>query len=157
MKTIKILSIALMAVLTLTACGGGSDDPDDPYTPTPQPPTPQTQGKFLMQTLNMPADASENTVALNGLTTAINRTTHVGTVSWMTVKEETYSSGTPRVSVSCLQNLETTARSHDVIFIAASDTLLLTVNQAAYEGGGTDINNPSDTPTDQPAYGRVTR
>ena len=148
MKTLRILSIALTAILTLTACGG-SDDPDDSYTPQPQP-----KGKYLKQTHDMPADASESTVALNGLSSAISRTTHVGTASWMTVTSQSYSSGTPRVTVACQQNLETTARSHDVVFIAANDTVLLTVNQAAYAGGGTDVNNPSDTPTDQPAYSR---
>ena len=154
MKTLRILSIALTAILALAACGGGSDDPDDPYTPTPNPPTPQTQGKYLRQTHNMPADASESTVTLNGLSSAISRTTHVGTASWITVTNQPYSSGTPRVTVACQQNLETTARSHDVIFIAANDTVQLTVNQAVYAGGGTDVNNPSDTPTDQPAYSR---
>ena len=157
MKTSRILTIALLAALALAACGGSGDDPDDPYTPTPQPPTPQTQGKYSEQTLNMPADASESTVALNGLSAAISLTKHVGNASWMSVTEQTYASGTPRVTVACTQNLETAARSHDIIFIASKDTVLLTVRQAAYPGGGTDVNTPSDTPTDQPAYSRGDR
>ena len=58
----------------------------------------------------------------------------------------------PKVKVTCSQNLNVESRQQDVTFIATNDTVVLTVRQAAYNGGGTDVNNPSDTPTDQPAY-----
>ena len=55
--------------------------------------------------------------------------------------------------MACEQNLGTDAREQEVSFIAANDTLVLTVRQAAYTGG-TDVDSPSDTFTDQPAFAR---
>ena len=149
MKTIKILSIAFAVCLTLWSCGGGDDDD----TPTPQPqPTPGTvKGKHFTQTCNMPADASETIVTLTGLTSEVTR--KKGSASWLTVNAVPYTGGTPQVAVVCTQNLGTDARQQEVSFIAANDTLVLTVRQAAYTGG-TDVDNPNDTFTDQPAFAR---
>ena len=149
MKTIKFLSIAFAACLTLLSCGGGDDD-----TPTPQPlpPTPGTvKGKHFTQTCNMPADASETIVTLTGLTSEVTR--KKGSASWLTVNAVPYTGGTPQVAVACTQNLGTDAREQEVSFIAANDTLVLTVRQAAYTGG-TDVDSPNDTFTDQPAFAR---
>ena len=116
-----------------------------------RPPKPETpKGKHLTQTCDMPADASETIVSLNGLSSEVTRKS--GSASWLATEMETYTSGTPKVKVTCSQNLNVESRQQDVTFIATNDTLVLTVRQAAYNGGGTDVNNPSDTPTDQPAY-----
>jgi len=159
MKTLKYLSIALTATLALVACGGGSDDPDDPYTPQPQPPTPSEQGLFLSMTCDMPAEASEKTVALTGLNSRITKQSQAVATPWLTVAQLPYSSGTPSVTVACTANLEASRRVMDVVFLANNnkDTLLFTVRQAAYSGGssgGTNVDTPNDTPTDQPAYSR---
>lgn len=147
MKTIKLFSIVFVACLSLQSCGGGDDSPSPTPTPTPTP----TKGKFLTQQCNMPADASETTISLTGLTSQVTTKKDVGTASWVTTTLAPYSTVTPAVTINCTQNLETKARSHDVIFLASNDTLLLTIKQACYTSG-TDVNNPNDTPTDQPAY-----
>ena len=155
MKTIKYLSIALAACLTLTSCGG-SDDPDDPINPTPQPqpPTPSTQGKFLAMKHDLPAKASEEIFTLEGLTSSISKMAgEEYSSSWLTVTKEAYTSGAPKVKLKATENLSTTKRSGYVVFVAAKDTLALTITQAIYTSG-TDVNNPTDTPTDQPAYSR---
>ena len=156
MNTFRFLSIALMATLTLLSCGGGSDDPDDPYTP--QPPTPTTKGKFLTMTHNMPATASEETIALTGLTSSITRMAGENDADWLTVTKQSYTSGTPRVMLKTVDNPKDAVRSAFIVFIAASDTLALTVKQAANTGGnptgGTDVDTPHDNVTDQPAYSR---
>jgi hypothetical protein len=150
MKTIKMLSIAFTVCLTLLACGGSDDDPTP--TPPPTPPTPTAKGKHMTKICNMPADASEQQVELTGLT---SQATHKGGVAkWLTTTLSTYTGGTPQVVVACRQNLEVDARQIDVTFVAANDTLVLTVRQAAYTGGGTDVDNPNETYTDQPAYSR---
>ena len=99
----------------------------------------------------MPADASEITIRLQGLSSEVSRKS--GSASWLTTNLVPYTSGTPEVTVACTQNLTTATRSQEVTFIASNDTLVLNVRQAVY-AGGTDVNNPSDTPTDQPAYSR---
>ena len=137
--------------LFLLSCGGGGGDTAEP---TPQPTPTPTVGKFLTKQCDMPAEGSEITIALTGLTKEVTRTAHVGTATWVTTTLQPYTGGTPQVTVACTQNLETATRTHDVIFLAASDTLLLTVSQQAYQNGGTDVNNPVDTPTDQPAWSR---
>ncbi len=153
MKTIKILSIAFTVCLALLACGGGDgDEPSPTPTPTPTPPTPTVKGKHLTKVCNMPADASEQLVELTGLT---SEATHKGGLArWLTTTLRTYTGGTPHVVVACRQNLEVDPREIDVTFVAANDTLVLTVRQAAYTGGETDVDNPNGTYTDQPAYSR---
>lgn len=152
MKTTKFLSIAFTLCLALLSCGGGGSNDPTP-DPTPQPPTPVTpKGKFLTKTCDMTADASETIVTLTGLNSEV--TSKSGSAAWLTTSLETYTTGTPKVKVACTQNLATEARQQDVTFIATNDTLVLTVRQGTYTGGGTDVNDPNDTPTDQPAYGR---
>ena len=154
MKTFKFLFIILAATLVLTSCESESD-------PEPQPPTPTTNGKFFSLRCDMPAEASEKTISLTGLTTAITRQVQAISTSWLTVTQLPYTSGTPKVSVACTQNLESSRRVMDIVFLANNDkdTLLLTVRQDGSTGGSGDggIDVPSDTPTDQPAYGRMGR
>jgi hypothetical protein len=165
MNTIKILSIAFAAAISLAACGG-DDEPDSP-TPTPNPPTPETPdtpptGKHLTMTCDMPADASEITVSLKGLTDEV--TSQTGTAPWLTTTLTAYTTGTPQVTVACQQNLTTAVRTQDVTFLAHSqastakyavnDTLVLTVRQAVYSDGGSYVDDPNGTVTDQPAFSR---
>ena len=92
MKTMKYIFLTIMA-LTMISCGGG-DEPE----PTPTPPTPTEKGKFLTQTCNMPAKASETVVALQGLTKAIDRFSPPD--SWLTIIRQAYTSGTPSVQLT---------------------------------------------------------
>ena len=136
-----------IAALALISCGGG-DEPEPTPTPTP---TPIGKGKYLTQTCDMPAEASETVVSLYGLTTAIDRFSQPE--SWLTVIRQVYISGTPTVELTARENTQTEARQQDVTFYAGRDTLVLTVRQAAYDpASGADVGNTHDTPTDQPAY-----
>lgn len=152
MQTTKHLSRALtvgLALLVWSCGGGGGDDPDDP---TPVPP-PVLTGKHYTKTCNLDARASETTVALTGLTSEITRST--GSASWLTANIVPYTSGTPQVKVAATENSQNGQRQQELTFYAASDTLVLTVQQAAFNsGGGSDTDQPFDTPTDQPGYGR---
>lgn len=155
MNKMKYLALALMTAMAslLFSCGGGDDDGGggDPYTPPVTPtPNPTAKGKFLTKTLDMPAEASEDVVALTGLSAAISRT--AGSVSWLTITPLSYVSGAPQIKVTVTANLQTEIRHQDVTFYAANDTLLLTVRQNGAKAGGTDVTDPNDTPTDQPAY-----
>ena len=156
MKTvIKYLSIAFFACMTMLACGN-VDDPDDPYTPTPtpNPPTPTTQGKFMSMDHDIPAAASEEILTLTGLSSSISEMAGQDYFSsWLTITKEAYTSGAPKIKLIAKENLTTTTRLGYVVFVAAKDTLALTIKQAVYKSG-TDVNNPNDTPTDQPAYSR---
>ena len=146
MKTIKYLYILIAACLTLTACDSGDDNDD----------LPDVKGKFLERTCNMPAEESTQTFSLTGLTSRVLRTQHVGSAPWVTVTVMPYSKGTPEAEIACQENTNKETRSHDVIFLAGADTLLLTIRQAAASSTSNvvDVNNPNDTPTDQPAYSR---
>ena len=149
MKRIVLFFMALVASIALLSCGG--DDGGPTQIPTP-PPAPKPHGKHLTKVCDMPADASEQLVVLTGLTSQV---THMsGVATWLTTTLSTYTSGTPQVVVACKQNLDIDARQTDVTFIATNDTLVLTVRQAAYVGGGTDVDHTDDTYTDQPAYSR---
>ena len=99
MKTMKYILMAITA-LTLISCGGGDEPEPDPQ-PTPTP-TPTEKGKFLTQTCNMPAEASETVVSLYGLTTAIDRYSQPD--KWLTVIRQAYTSGTPSVQLTATEN-----------------------------------------------------
>lgn len=148
----KYLALAFMAAFACASlsCGGG-DGQNDPYTP-PSPPTPQptTKGKHFAKTLDMPAEASDDVMALTGLTTAVSKTS--GSAPWLTITTLSYVSGTPQVKVSVTANLQSEARQQDVSFFAAADTLVLTVRQSGYKGGDGGVDHPNDILTDQPAY-----
>ncbi len=144
MKTMKYILMAFTA-LALISCGGG-DEPEPNPTPTPT-----GKGKFLTQSCNMPAEATETVVSLNGLTAAVDKFNTPE--SWLTVIRQVYISGTPTVELSARENLQTEARQQDVTFYSGRDTLVLTVRQAAYNASsGADMGSTHDTPTNQPAY-----
>ena len=147
MKTTKFLSMIFAASLVLLSCGGGAGDDPDP-TPVPAP----AKGKSFTKQCDMPAEASETIVNLTGLTSEITR--RKGSASWLTINAVPYTGGTPQVAVACQQNTSAEARQQEVTFLAANDTLVLTVRQAGFTGGGTDVNSPNDVPTDQPAFSR---
>lgn len=167
--TIKLLSAIFAVALAFTACGGGggSDEPEPTPTPTPTP-TPDPgppSGKHLTMTCDMPADASEVTISLTGLTSEVRSKS--GSASWLTTTLQPYTSGTPQLTVACQQNLDINERSQDVTLLAhsqastskyeVSDTLVLTVRQTVYQGGGTNTDDPNNTYSDQPAYSRTSR
>lgn len=147
MKKIRYMLLAAIAAFSMMSCGGDDDNP----TPVP---TPSKDGQVFYMNCDMPAGASEKTVTLTGLTSILTK--KVQAVSdWLIITPVPYVSGTPKVTVSCTQNLLTTKRVQEVVFIATNDTLKLTITQAGSEMvEGTDTENPYDTPTDQAAYSR---
>jgi len=158
MKLIKYPFMIMVVAATILACG--KDDSPSPTPPTPPAPTPASPvGKHLTQNCNMPADASEQTVTLTGLTAEVTRID--GSAAWLTTTKIPYAGGTPQVQVVCQQNLSTESRTQAVTFMARSDastseyyvldTLVLTITQTIYQGG-TDTDDPNDIYTDQPSY-----
>lgn len=156
MKTKRHLSMiqaAILAIALLAAgCGGGGSDEPEP-TPTPPPTPTPAKGSHLTRTYSIDARASETIVKLTGLSAAVTRTT--GTASWLTANVLPYTSGTPEVSIAATENSQTAARQQELTFYAANDTLVLTVQQASFDSyGGTSMDQPFSTPTDQPGFSR---
>ncbi len=158
MKLMKYPFMIMVVATTMLACS--KDDSSSPTPPTPPAPTPAAPvGKHLTQNCNMPADASEQTVTLTGLTAEVTRID--GSADWLTTTKIPYTGGTPQVQVACQQNLSTEPRIQAVTFMARSDastneyfvldTLVLTITQTVYQSG-TDIDDPNDIYTDQPSY-----
>lgn len=150
MNTIKYLSLIIAACFALSSCDSGEEG-DDVVPPA-------KKGQFFSMTCNMPSNASEKEVALKGLTSAITDQVQAMSTKWLTVTQLPYTSGTPRVTVACTENTTAKDRIMDIVFLASNDTLLFTVRQAAGSStpsdGGTDVDNPHDTTSDQPAYSR---
>lgn len=138
--------MTLLAGLSLMVGGcGGSDGPD------PEPVAPK--GKHLEQVYNIEARATETIVTLTGLTAKVSRNT--GIAAWLTVEVMPYTAGTPQAKVSATENSLTESRQQELTFYAANDTLVLTVRQAPFDAnGGTDVDNPFDTPSAEPGFAR---
>ena len=72
MKLMKYPFMIMVVATIMLACS--KDDSSSPTPPTPPAPTPAAPvGKHMTQNCNMPADASEQTVSLTGLTAEVTR------------------------------------------------------------------------------------
>ena len=90
---------------------------------------------------------------LAGLTSQVTRT--VGGAEWLIADVLAYQSGAPRVKLLWHENGTAAARQQELTFYADKDTLVLTVRQPAFNAqGGTDMDTPYDTPSDQPGFAR---
>ena len=145
MKTIKILATICAAAMLLTACGGGDSDgsssSSDPINSDP------TSGKTYTAELTLPAQASEQTVTLDKLSSAVS--TLQCSESWLTVEKEVYISGTPKVKLRWTENTTDNPRKCVVtVTTTTGDQLIISVTQKVKNA---DTDSSHDTKTDQPA------
>jgi len=107
-------------------------------------------------TYDLTPRAAEAIIALTGLTSQISRTD--GHAEWLIADVLAYQSGAPRVKLLWQENGTAATRQQELTFYADKDTLVLTVCQPAFNArGGTDMDNPYDTPSDQPGFARRQR
>lgn len=143
MKAIKILASLCFATFVLAACGGGSDGGSSNSDPINIEPT----GKTYSAELELPAEASAQTVNLDKLSSAIS--TIQCSESWLTVEKQAYTSGTPQVKMSWTENTTDNERKCIVtVTTTTSDKLTISVTQKAK---AVDTGESHDTVTDQPA------
>ena len=147
----KIISLllAFVAIMTLTACPGEKKEPS-PLNPV------NPEGKTYQQAETLSAENADKTVTLTNLKTAIKDIEY--NADWLTVIKQSYTSGSPSLRLTATANVKdgesTNSRSCTVTITANSgDKVLLNVTQQGAERK-TGIDNPHDTPTDQPAYSR---
>ncbi len=142
MKTIKILASLCVATIVLAACGGGDGggSSSDPINIDPT-------GKTYTAELELPAEASAQTVNLDKLTSAIS--TIQCSESWLTVTQQAYTSGSPQVNLSWTENTTDNERKCIVtVTTSTSEKLIISVTQKAK---AVDTGESHDTVTDQPA------
>ena len=143
MKTIKILASLCFATIVLAACGGGGDGGSSNSDPINVDPT----GKTYSAELELPAEASAQTVNLDKLSSAIS--TIQCSESWLTVEKQAYTSASPQVKVSWTENTTNNERKCIVtVTTTTSDKLTISVTQKAK---AVDTGESHDTVTDQPA------
>lgn len=140
MKTWKYMALALVALLSFAACG----DEDDPEKPA--------KGATYTQTLNVGAEGFSEAVVLKGLKAV---PVIKGEQDWAKVEAADLQNGEVKATMTILENKTLEARSADLTFIAAPDTLVLTVVQAAGVASDViDVETTSDEESDQPAMSR---
>lgn len=146
MKNFKIIVFALFTVLTLTGCTDSKSD-SEPDSITPE-------GKTYQQNVTLDAQGTEQTVTLNDLKSKIDNVENSNS-SWLTILQNTYTSGSPSIIVRATERTETTERSGNVTITAQSgDKVILSVTQKGAEEQNTGIDDSHDVVTDQPAYSR---
>ncbi len=130
-----------MALLMLTAC------PDHSET---------EESQAYKQDITLPSNATEETIALNRLSDAIE--TVQNSASWLNVEKLAYSSGSPQVKISTTSNTSTDERQCSVLITSISgDKIILSVTQHGKSEGsseGTGIYDIHNSQTDEPAYVR---
>lgn len=143
MKTIKILASLCFATIVLAACGGGSDGGSSSSDPINIEPT----GKTYTAELELPAEASEQAVTLNQLSSSV--TNVQSSESWLTVTTQTYTSGAPQIKVRWTENTTDSERKSIVtVTTTTNDKLTISVTQKAK---AVDTGESHDTVTDKPA------
>lgn len=122
MKAMNILSIALAAVLSLTACGGGDDDNSG-------------GGMAIIQLSATPASIN---VAAEGGSSSISVSADrewaafaTNSESWFTVSPTSGKAGTSAITVKVSENMNYEARVGQITVKAGSERQFITVNQEA--------------------------
>lgn len=145
MKNFKQYIIASMAVILMTACGGGSTSEEDIIPDNPD-------GQVYKQSVTLQADIVDETVTIENLKSAIKSIE--GGAGWLTVIPLEYTSGNPKIRLIATENEKDTPRSCSLRITAQSgDMVILAVTQekAELKDG---IDDTHDVTTDQPAYSR---
>jgi len=151
MKRIGTYIAAFICFGVIAACGGNDDteptlDPDGGSSP-----------KLYTQSITIPAKGGEQSMTLIDLRSAISS---IGsTPAWVVISPKQYTTGAPSIKLEVEENKASAERKCDVSILAASgDKVVLTVIQQAGGGGstepGTDIDDPHNEQTDQPANAR---
>jgi len=151
MKQIKLLLLIVMSVVFLMACGGGGDDP---IIPEPQPEKPETPTTSTQTVTFMANEQLQQTVTLTGLKAAIADFDNQN--SWVTnvIPLGYGGTGAPNVSITISENKSNDSRSGVVTFKdTKQNTVILTISQSGVSTPS-GIEDPHDTQSDQPAYGR---
>lgn len=133
MKNIRQYIIVGIALLVLTACPNNSEPEPQSYT----------------QEIVLPSNASEQEITLNQLHSSI--ATVQESVSWLTVENLIYYSGSPRVKLCTTINTAKVDRKCNVTITDSSGSMLIlsVTQQGASEGTEIDLHNSQ---TDKPAY-----
>ena len=118
----------------------------------------ETEGNVFQQTVTLPSEKADTTVALDNLKSAIKDDGLEYDADWLTVIKQGYTSGSPSLRLIATDNVKddesTNSRNCTVTVTAISgDKVLLSVTQEGEERK-TGIDDSHDMPTDQPAYSR---
>ena len=140
MKTWKYMALALVALLSFAACG--DDDEDEPNIPE--------QGATYTQTLSVSAEGFTQTITLNNLK---KEPVVKGETSWAKVEAIALSNGSVQATMNIAANTTQEARTASLQFVAAPDTLVLTVYQST-DVSIVDVDTPTDEESNQPALSR---
>lgn len=134
MKKIKILAMAALVALGLTACSNADNSYRERYF-------------TFEQTQYLPSAAGTYTVTLDN----IKNTVEIGAVKadWMTIATmETKESGKSQIAVTVTENATGENRTAPAVVLTSKpNTVYLTIIQ-----GVTNMDNPNEQETDQPAY-----
>ena len=119
MKYVKSSFIALMALLTIVACGGGGDGDESGGGGS-------TAGKNYRQSVTLPATGAEQIVELDGITAEINSIT--GAEDWLTILKNGEKPSNVKLVAKDNESLEN-RRCFVTIVDKANNSLVLTVTQ----------------------------
>jgi hypothetical protein len=121
----RIIGVAIAAMLTLVACGGGDDNPNDPIQ----------QSNTYTDNMSVPAEGGHFDRRLTQLSSSISGSPSYSG-NWLSVTKKDYVSGSPELSIQVEPNTATVQRSCVVtVKDKAGNVLLLTITQQAGKGG----------------------
>lgn len=132
----------LAAAFLFASCFGLEDLLDDTDT--------TTNFTTTSQSVSFSAEKQQKNVTLSGLKAAINTVDKGSGSSWLTPTPQSYTSGSPVVTIAVAANSATSTRSATVtITDTKQNTVTLTVKQ---DGISNKIGDVHNNVTDQPAY-----
>lgn len=142
-----LTAISVVTITCLTSCGGGGGGDDGGSGSGGSGGT--STSKTYRMSITIDATAQNKTITLSDVKNSISSA--VSSASWLTVERETYTSGSPKITISATANSQTTSRTATITVTASNnDKVILTVTQDGKEAPS--ITKPNDEVSYNEAY-----
>lgn len=144
-----LTAISVVTITCLTSCGGGGGGDDGGSGSGSGGSGGTSTSKTYRMSITIDATAQNKTITLSDVKNSISSA--VSSASWLTVERETYTSGSPKITISATANSQTTSRTATITVTASNnDKVILTVTQDGKEASS--FTKPNDEVSYNQAY-----
>ncbi len=139
MKQLKLIILALVGCIMLTACPSNGEIEED------------VKGKEYVDSYNIPADGCDVTYNIKEFKTRISSVS--STPDWLTITPVPYTAGSPSITIKAKSNTGSQDRKCTIVIKDATDKITLTVIQTSQSSSGQTADDEyHNSVSHNPAY-----